>query len=233
MRLQEFFTLVRSSEKYQLPYDFFISTYPLAVTGSGDVKFGDSSDSRLHRTTWEDATEFCNRLSRANNLLQTYGNDPWVFDTAPNVENLTRPSFRLPTATEWEHAAHGWSGRRTGDYFPIMKQNFKVPFQDCPITGEQKRQYDEGYATIAELNPNHIGIYGMLVYAREWCTAFAVERTPERLAVRWEEYVTNYDNDIGYQTTPFDARADEVLPFRVVFPCAVMSVTGTHSQSSN
>jgi formylglycine-generating enzyme required for sulfatase activity len=126
---------------------------------------------------------------------------------------------RLPTPREWEYAAHGWSNAKTGDYFSIQKRHFKIPFLDYPTTEEQQVLFEQGYSTVDQLIENPIGIHGMLGYAREWCTPIEKYKTEKRQGIKWEEYYTNYDNDIGYQTVTFKPQDQENIPFRVVLPC--------------
>lgn len=212
---------VRSCGLYHLPYDFYISKYPVAIAPDGQVRVGTPSDTTLCRVTWDLAARFCNGLSVDHGLTLAYGGDGHGCALQSLVEpaTLLQESFRLPTPQEWTYAAHGWSGSRVGDYFSIQKANFKIPYLDYPTTDEQKLFFEQGYSRFDQLIGNHIGIYGMLAYAREWCAAAEPHRRQGRQGIKWEEYTTNYDNDIGYQTVTFDASDQDTLPFRVVLPC--------------
>lgn len=46
---------------------------------------------------------------------------------------------------------------------------------------------------------NPLGLYGMLVYGREWFADCGSGAAPKNGICCWEEYITNYNNDIGYQ----------------------------------
>ena len=219
MNILDLFVIVRSCDKYNLPYDFYISKYPVVVSNN-EPRIGTSNDTNLYRTTWEAAINFCNNLSKNNNLSLAYNDniseseDEFIFSSTP-----TQQSFRLPTPREWEYAAHGWSNAKTGDYFSIQKRHFKIPFLDYPTSEEQKVLFEQGYSTVDQLIENHIGIHGMLGYAREWCTPIEKYKTEKRQGIKWGEYYTNYDNDIGYQTVTFKPQDQENIPFRVVLPC--------------
>jgi hypothetical protein len=220
MKLDHLFTLVKSCDKHALPYDFYISSYPIAITIDRDALINDGTDLFLYRTTWLSAATFCNSLSSKNDLQFAY-----YKDSNGNIENplaqerLMLPTFRLPTPREWTYAAHGWSTARTGDYFRIQKENLKIPFLDYPTTDEQQELFEQGYKRTSQLIINHIGIFGMLAYAREWCTPIESDSAHKENAIKWEEYYTNYDNNIGYQTVTFETQDQEQLPFRVVLPC--------------
>ncbi len=71
MDIGNLFTLIKSCDKYVIPYDFYISNYPVAIKAS-QVKIGDTTDLDLYRTNWRSAAIFCNQLSRQNNFKTTY-----------------------------------------------------------------------------------------------------------------------------------------------------------------
>lgn len=220
MEIANLFTLVKSCDKYAIPYDFYISKYPVATTKTNKVKVGESIDIYLYRTTWKSAAIYCNHLSRENNLHLAYSvESDGQINSLISVDTITQSSFRLPTPIEWEYAAHGWSGSKKGDYFRIQKEHFMIPFIDYPTTDEQKLFFEQGYSMIEDLIPNSIDIFGMLVYAREWCHPIERYNNSGGSIIKWDEYYTNYNNDIGYQTVTIDSTGEELLAFRVVFPC--------------
>ncbi|MEB3309983.1 MAG: SUMF1/EgtB/PvdO family nonheme iron enzyme [Snowella sp.] len=219
MKLLNLFILVKSCDKYWLPYDFYISKYPVAIAENNQIKMGTSDDSNLYRTSWEPAAMFCNALSKQHHLSLAYSEENQKTENLISSDTVTQQSFRLATPREWDYAAHGWSGSKKGDYFPIQKKYFKIPFLDYPITEEQKLLFEQGYSTIDQLIENSIGIFGMLVYAREWCSPIESYDDKNQRGIKWQEYYTNYDNDIGYQTVTFTPHDQENLPFRIVLPC--------------
>jgi len=220
MNISDLFTQVLSCDKYNCPYDFYISKYPVVITEENKFRIGNLNDRNLYRTTWDAAIIFCNALSKQNNLSLAYNE---TIDASGegfiSVDTPTQRSFRLPTPQEWDYAAHGWSGSKTNDYFTIQHKYFKIPFLDYPTTEEQKIFFKQGYSSIDQLIENRIGIYGMLVYAKEWCTPIERSNNQRRQGIKWEECYTNYNNDIGYQTVTFNPRDQENLSFRVVLPC--------------
>lgn len=221
MRLTDLFVLVRSCNDYSIPYDFYISRYPVALADNGQTRIGTGRDTQLYRAPRAAATRFCDHLSARNHLPLSYSGleaHDGDLDGLPLDEALRQQSFRLPTPEEWNYAAHGWSGARTGDYFAIQKQLFRIPFRDYPVSAAQQTWFNQGYSRVDELVDNPIGLRGMNGYAREWCSPAPCRADAQVQGVRWEEYASNYDNDIGYQTTTFQAPDDAVLPFRVVLP---------------
>ncbi len=63
---------------------------------------------------------------------------------------------------------------------------------------------------------NPLGIYGMLVYGREWFADCGTNSAPKNSICYWEEYFTNYNNDIGYQATNQTCRSSAEHAFRIV-----------------
>ncbi len=187
---------------------FLVSRYPVTQGDFLTLAEGrppTAEDDRcLYRATWLAAIQFCNRLSARHHLPQSYCEQTGrLVDRELNPANdlSSVGGFRLPTMTEWEYAAHGWSGSKTGSYFRIHKEHYKVPGLDYPTTEQQKELYDHGYSRKEEMIANPLGIYGMLAYGREWFADCGNGAAPKNAVCYWEEYFTNYNNDIGYQVT--------------------------------
>jgi hypothetical protein len=217
MNLDEGFTVVKSCDRYALPYDFYISTYPIVMTQDHHAGISNGTAAALYRATGAAAVRFCNRWSRKNNLALAYRHDAnGQIKQTVTAARLTLPAFRLPTPREWEYAARGWSESKTGAGLKIQQEHFKIPGIDYPTTAAQQEWFEHGYRKTGDLMGNHLGIVGMLAYAREWCSPLENENANGENAIKWEEYYTNYDNMIGYQTVTF--RNQEPLPFRVVLP---------------
>ncbi len=202
---------------------FVVSRYPVTQADylalAEDRPPTPEDDRRLYRTTWLAAIQFCNRLSARHQLPPSYCEETGeLIDPAlsPTNDLSSVGGFRLPTLKEWEYAAHGWSGRKTGSYFPIQKQHYKVPGLDYPTTEQQKELYERGYSRKDEMVANPLGIYGMLVYGREWFADCGIGSAPKNSVCHWEEYFTNYDNDIGYQVTHRTCGDTDQHPFRIV-----------------
>lgn len=204
--------------------DFYIAKYPVTQKEHANVfslEIGEHDDQALQRTTWIDAIKYCNRLSQKNNLPVSYSEETGELidsngDTARDMASVK--GFRLPTIKEWEYAAMGWSENKTGRYIEIQKKYYRVPFLDYPTTEKEKELFHRGYSNIDELVINTIGIFGMLVYASEWYSACESYNGIKNKMCRWEEYITNYNNDIGYTVSPKFCEDTDSYPFRIVAP---------------
>jgi len=214
--------LIKYSDCF-LKVAFFASRYP--VTRGDYIAIAQcrlptpEDDRRLYRTTWLSAIKFCNRLSASHHLPHSYCEETGqLLDRAMNPTNdlSSVGGFRLPTMREWEYAAHGWSGSKTGSYFPIHKQHYKVPGLDYPTTEQQAELYEHGYSQKDEMVANPLGIYGMLVYGREWFADCGNGAAPKNSTCYWTEYFTNYNNDIGYQVTNRICADTDEHAFRIV-----------------
>ncbi len=212
MQINDYFVLIKSSD-YFIPYDFYISKFPVTINlDKIPANLGSLNDFWLYKSTWLNATKFCNLVSERSGL-------PIAHDT--ETGNFIKSSgFRLPTPQEWEYAAKGWSGSRKGNYTEIQKQHYKVPGIDYPNTPKQILTYEDGYSKINELIPNELGIHGMLVYSKEWCCAREQYENHINQFIHWEEYILNYDNAIGYRTTTRNGANNDVHVFRIVLPSA-------------
>lgn len=218
MDLSDDFMLIKQCDPF-LTYDFYISKYPIVLSpADSQPKLATPTDGTLYRTTWVEAARFCNQLSVRENLQAAHDPETGLFITNPLTMGADTPSgFRLPTPQEWDYAAKGWSGSRRGGYCALQKEQFKVPHLDYPTTPEQARAYESGYSTVQELIPNILGIYGMVVYAKEWCASPYGYPSDANLLAFWEEYYINYDV-ISHQTTTRVCTGNDRFPFRVVLP---------------
>jgi formylglycine-generating enzyme required for sulfatase activity len=214
--------LIEPADSY-IKAAFLVSRYPVTqgdyVSLAEDRCPTSEEDATLYRTTWVAAIRYCNGLSSFHHLPPAYGEDTGqLIDRAgePARELAGVGGFRLPTRTEWEYAAHGWSGRKTGDYFAIHKQHYKVPGLDYPATELQRELHAHGYSRKEDMIANPLGLYGLLAYGREWFADCGRGAAPSSSVCLWQEYYVNYNNDIGYQVTQLACGDSDKHPFRVV-----------------
>ena len=163
--------------------------------------------------TWYDTIYFCNKLSEKLGLTPVYSSGRttdvtwWKWsrgDLLYDIEvNLNADGFRLPTSSEWEHAARGgdnykyagsdtitevgWSGERSGSSHPV----------------KQKK-------------PNGYGLYDMSGNVWEWLAdigSYSSERYYRGGC--WNYYDSACEISASINEFPSNA-SDDVLGFRVV-----------------
>ncbi len=107
----------------------------------------------VERVSWDEAVEFCDRLSRfAESLLSA----------------KTGNSYRLPSEAEWEYACR--AGTTTPFYFgetittDLVNCNGTNPYGDTP-----KGKYRQQTTEVGAFPPNGFGLYDMHGNVGEWC----------------------------------------------------------------
>ncbi len=126
------------------------------VDEPSNFKFGNRFDSLpvrfkgdnlpVTQVSWEDAIEFCERLSRA-----------------------TGRTYRLPTEAEWEYAARG--GTTTAFYLgetitpELVNYDGNAPYGSAPKGTSRQRSTPVGSLAY----PNAFGLYDMAGNVLEWC----------------------------------------------------------------
>jgi formylglycine-generating enzyme required for sulfatase activity len=129
--------------------DFFMGRYEVtqaqyeAVMGTNPANF-QGANNPVERVSWEDAQEFCRRLSQ-----------------------LTGRTYRLPTEAEWEYAA------RAGTTTPfsygesitpaVVNYDGRYPYGNAP-----QGEYRGNTIAVNTLYPNAWGLYHIHGNAREW-----------------------------------------------------------------
>jgi len=107
----------------------------------------------VEQVSWEEAVEFCDRLSRF---------------AESRLSIKTGKTYRLPSEAEWEYACR--AGTTTPFYFgetitsDLVNCNGNYPYGNAP-KGESRGQTTE----VGVFPPNGFGLYDMHGNVREWC----------------------------------------------------------------
>jgi formylglycine-generating enzyme required for sulfatase activity len=104
----------------------------------------------VESVSWFEAVEFCNALSRLEDLVPVYR-----LDGDRVGQDRAADGYRLPTEAEWEHACRaGTSGPRYGPLDEIAWHRGNSGQRPRPVGGKQ---------------PNAWGLHDMLGNVWEWC----------------------------------------------------------------
>jgi formylglycine-generating enzyme required for sulfatase activity len=118
----------------------------------------------VDRVSWNDAVEFCNRLSDREGLSRCYSG------TAKSIVwDRSCAGYRLPTEAEWEYAARAGTTTHfnTGDCLPEDQANYlaSFPAAHCP---KGNRERPDGPVPVASYPPNAWGLFDMHGNVEEW-----------------------------------------------------------------
>jgi formylglycine-generating enzyme required for sulfatase activity len=106
----------------------------------------------VENVSWEDATEFCKKLS------------------ALEKEQAAKRLYGLPTEAQWEYACRGGARESTPFHFGRSLSSTQANFNgDYPYEGAPKGQYLVKTASVGSYKPNDFGLYDMHGNVWEWC----------------------------------------------------------------
>lgn len=216
-----------TTEVTQADYQRVMGQNPSFFSPGGDgkelVAHLDSGKLPVEHVSWNDATEFCNRLSLQERRK------PYYHQTGNAVVSLAITGYRLPTEAEWEYACRAgtttryWSGNQASDLAHV---------------GWSQENSGKRTHVVGELQPNPFGLYDMHGNVWEWvedcwdplfyrsCAAsIAVDPQPESLsesarlqrggdyyyfdaiqcssASRYAYPPTNWDSGLGFRVVLF------------------------------
>jgi len=151
--------------KATLTYDFFIGKYLITEETFAQFFLRDiEGESKIPVTSvsWYDAIEFCNNISQLNNLPVAYDKSGNLLDAYGRLTtDITQViGYRLPTETEWVYVANGG--------LPMITFNF-AGNNLLDYVGWYKDNSGGCLHTVAELQPNTLGIYDLSGNVNEWC----------------------------------------------------------------
>jgi formylglycine-generating enzyme required for sulfatase activity len=144
------------------------------------ARYSRTPDSPQVGVSWYDATRYCNWLSELAGLPK----EQWVYPDSIDAERgldlsanyLHRTGYRLPTEAEWEYAAR--AGTTTAWHFGDERDRLSEYGWYDANTGRER------ISPVAQLRPNHWGLFDMLGNVWEWTF-------DRRLPYPTDEQVTN------------------------------------------
>lgn len=122
-----------------------VASLPIVNTSlSSNISYFKGDNLPVERVTWEEAIEFCDRLSRA-----------------------TGKTYRLPTEAEWEYACR--AGTTTAFAFGDSLSSEQANFDGNYPYNASKGKYLQRTTSVGSYQPNAWGLYDMHGNVWEWC----------------------------------------------------------------
>jgi len=154
------FLMGEVSKRRQISEPFLLGTYPVTqgeyerVMEATPSKFKGNDRRPVEQVSWFDAIEFCNRLSKLEEL------PPYYKVVGTDVTILGGLGYRLPTEAEWEYACRAGSEGAYcfGDDEKQLKQ-YAWFYENSGGTTHR----------VGEKQPNDWGLYDMHGNVWEWC----------------------------------------------------------------
>jgi formylglycine-generating enzyme required for sulfatase activity len=144
-----------------------------------EVMGGTSTTSQLPKNfvSWDDAVEFCNKLSIRDGYTPVYtinggnGNATW---------NHNADGYRLPTEAEWEYACRAATTMAFNNDTNCLSSDTEANYYgEDPLEGCPDGVYREGRTEVGTFPPNDWGLYDMHGNLEEWV---------------WDGYRFDYEN---------------------------------------